>query len=336
MPALVLSEQGTRLTKRGERLVVFKGSDVILDVPALTVDSVQLMGQGVQISHAALAFLNQRGIPVFLMSKEGTRITSVLHGPVPRNAELRLAQAKAILEQSPQLTFLVQALISRKLAHQQTLLRRYGTHWGGVGSAAQHTLGQMEQAVQKSHDLDQIRGYEGAGAAAYWKAWRAVFFEAWAFNGRKYYPPTDPINALLSFGYTLLLNNLLAAVHYVGLDPALGVFHVPQAQRPSFALDIQEEFRPLVIDALVIEVLDSGQLQREHFTAPAPQSGAVYASKAVKKMFVQAYAQRLTQTIVHPVTQRQETLQNCIQLQLQQVARVLNGEQAAYLPLVWN
>jgi CRISP-associated protein Cas1 len=163
-----------------------------------------------------------------------------------------------------------------------------------------------------------------------------VLQRPWGFSKRAYYPPPDPINALLSFGYTLLLNEVLGVVQGKGLDPYLGFFHTVQHGRPSLALDLEEEFRAVVVDAAVLELLDAQAVAPADFTQPADKPGAIYAGEGVRRRFVEAYETRMNQRVVYGPTQTQETLRRCVALQVDQLARVLLGEQPAYPPFVWT
>jgi len=141
----------------------------------------------------------------------------------------------------------------------------------------------------RASTIDMVRGYEGAAAAAYFGAWRTALTQPWQFNGRNVHPPREPVNALLSFGYTLALNEVLAAVQTVGLDPYLGSFHVTERGRPSLALDLLEEFRPLLTDRLVFELLRSGALTPAQFERPPQQPDAVYLNAEGRALFVERY-----------------------------------------------
>lgn len=169
-----------------------------------------------------------------------------------------------------------------------------------------------------------------AGAAAYWGAWRLALPPAWRFEGRAYFPPPDPVNALLSFGYTLALNDVLAAVQLVGLDPYFGTFHVIEAGRPSLALDLLEEFRPVLVDRLVLELVNTKAITPAQFEQPAERPGAVYLDAGGRALFIDRY-EALLQTRVPVAGDEQTTLRRVLRLQAHTVARVMRGEQAEYV-----
>jgi CRISPR-associated protein Cas1 len=178
--------------------------------------------------------------------------------------------------------------------------------------------------------IDIVRGYEGAAAAAYFGAWRQSLPATWNFSGRAFYPPPDPVNALLSFGYTLALNDVLTAVQITGMDPYLGIFHVIEAGRPSLALDILEEFRPLVVDRLVLDLLSTSAISRERFERPPQRPEAIYLDQAGRALFVDRYEALLQRKETLP-SGEQTLLRRILLLQTQSVARVMRGEQEQYV-----
>ena len=319
---------------KSERLIVLHGKDQLDDIPIIKVDRVVVIGRGIQVSSAALVFLAQQGIPLVFTSRSNKFLASV-SGGLGTNGAVRLAQATVVNETHRALP-IVQAIVAGKLANQHTLLERYGTTWGGLGGRAKATIQQMIQRTAQTGDADQARGMEGAGAAAYWAAWVAVFLSGWGFAKRAYYPPPDPLNALLSFGYTLLLNDVLTAVQIVGLDPYLGFFHTVQHGRPSLALDLEEEFRAVVVDRTVLELLDANAIRPDQFTAVPDKPGAIYATDSARHAMIAAYEARMNSPMRYRPTGTQETLRRVILLQTYHLARVLTGEDAQYQPIGWD
>jgi CRISPR-associated protein Cas1 len=177
--------------------------------------------------------------------------------------------------------------------------------------------------------IDVVRGQEGAAAAAYFGAWRAALPPQWRFSGRAFYPPPDPINAMLSFGYTLALHSVLTAVHTTGLDPYLGTFHTPDVGRPALALDLLEEFRPLVVDRLVLELVLHQRISPQQFEHPPHHPEAVYLDAVGRAVLVEEYERALQQTATLP-TGEQTRLRHVMLMQAQAAARVIRGDQAAY------
>lgn len=164
----------------------------------------------------------------------------------------------------------------------------------------------------------------------YLGTWRAALGQVWGFQGRAFYPPPDPVNATLSFGYTLLLHDVLAAGQIAGLDPYLGTFHAPEAGRPSLALDLMEEFRPLVADRLTLTLLQSGELQPEQFAPSQERPGTFALDAAGRALFIARYEQAM-QTPTPLPSGEQTPLRRIILLQAQAFVRAVRGEQPAYV-----
>jgi CRISP-associated protein Cas1 len=174
---------------------------------------------------------------------------------------------------------------------------------------------------------------EGAAAAVYFSGIAALFPEWAGFQGRNRRPPKDPANSVLSFGYALLLSEAVSAVEQVGLDPTIGVFHT-DGDRPSLALDLMEEFRPLLVDTVAIELFTRGRLSTGDFTED-PGSGAVLMTKPAQRVVVAAFEERLLTPAHHPATDKRTTYRRALTLQARQIAQCLTGD-AVYLPMRWR
>ncbi len=325
MTTLYIQQQGTHVYKRDNQVIVSKDGQKLEDLPLAKLDQVVLMGRGVQISTALLIDLIERGIPVTFTNQRGSRHYFTAAPSPSRFGELRTRQMYFVHSPTQALE-LARAIILAKLTNQASLLRNTG--WPAAATA----IVQINAAIRSAQDspnIDVLRGYEGAGAAAYFGAWRAALPVAWGFQGRAFYPPPDAVNAMLSFGYTLALNDMLHAVQITGLDPYLGTFHAVEAGRPSLALDLMEEFRPMVVDRLVLDMMQSGNLGRERFERPAERQDAIYLDQAGRAIFVDRY-ELLMQSRVPVRPHEQTTLRRAFLLQAQAVARVMRGEQERY------
>lgn len=278
------------------------------------------------MSTALLVDLIERGVPVTLTNQYGSRHYATLTAGPSRFGELRTRQM-FLVNTPDQPLLLARNIIEAKLHNQRALLTATG--WAAAPTAITQIDAAL-QALAQATTIDIVRGYEGTAAAAYFAAWRASLPPAWGFGGRAFYPPPDLINALLSFGYTLALHDVLTAVQITGLDPYLGTFHAPDPGRPSLALDLLEEFRPLVVDRLVLDLVRNNTLDRRHFERPQQRPEAVHLNNAGRTIFIDRY-EALIQTKVRLSTGEQTPLRRVMLLQVQQVARVVRGEQAQYM-----
>jgi CRISP-associated protein Cas1 len=326
MTTLYVQEQGTKVRKKDNQVLVTKGDKIVQEAPLGKLDQVVLMGRGVQISTALLVDLLTRGIPVFITNQAGSRVYAALAQGVSRFGELRTQQMHLV--HSPERAIeLARAIVQAKLTNQRTLLA--ATQW----KAAAVALVQIEQALAgalAATTVDMVRGFEGTAAAAYFGAWRVTLSKTWGFKGRAFHPPPDPINALLSFGYTLVLHEALGAIQLTGLDPYLGTFHVIEVGRPSLALDLLEEFRPLIVDRLVLELVQTEQITRQHFERPQQQQEAVYLDARGRSLLIDRY-ELIMQSPAQLPNGEQTTLRRVVLLQAQALARVVRGEQERYV-----
>ncbi|MGC9395653.1 MAG: CRISPR-associated endonuclease Cas1 [Anaerolineae bacterium] len=331
MTTLYIKEQGAMLRRTGERLVVTKEKEVLEDIPILHVTQVVVMGN-VQVTTPAVALLLQRDVDVVFLSSRG-KYRGRLMSTGSRYAELRHAQLQ-MLSNTGAVLGVAKAVVDGKLANQRALLQQY---YKSTGTAAlQRAAGHIERARQQARhadNVDSLRGYEGTAGAAYFGALKALIPQEWGFVKRIYHPPPDPINALLSLGYTLLLKDMTAAVQVVGLDPFLGFFHVLDYGRPSLTLDLMETFRPLV-DAMVLDLVLDGRIQRKHF-ALSKRKGKQQAKleDTALQVYLRAYEAALEARIYYPETGSRTSRRRCMELQARELAQVVLGKRKAFRAL---
>lgn len=343
MSTLYVTEQGATLHKKGKRLLVWKGDQLINDIPLIKLEKVVLLGKGVSITTPAMFDLISQGIDVVYMTQRG-RFVSRLIGKEHNNCRLRFQQALFVGDMAASLN-LAKGIVEGKVKNQRTLVRRH-SHEVIQGQMRLELMAARIQQVQSAQNLDELRGIEGMAANHYFSLFKHLLKSPregrWGFYDRNYYPPKDPINALLSFGYTILLNEVTAACQQIGLDPYLGCLHAINYGRPSMALDILEEFRPVIVDSLVLDLVNHGRLQPKDFvlggaskTNSANKDG-VYMTPKARTTFLAAFEGRICQTVQHSETQQQLNFRQILQKQTQQVARIIQEKQAAYQPYVWR
>lgn len=245
MCTLYLDQQGARLAKAGGRLVVQDRDGGERSLPLEQVDRVLVYGR-VQVTTDALDALLERGVPTTLLSSRGWvrgHLLADCGGQVRRRAR----QYELIRDPALALPF-ARALVAAKLRNQRWLLRTLDQRAAATG------LEPFIELAEHAGGIDSLRGIEGSGARAYFAAFPALLAgSAFQFPGRRKRPATDPVNAVLSLGYTLLLAEVRNALHGYGLDPFAGVFHASDGGQPSCALDLMEPLRPLV-DRLVLRL----------------------------------------------------------------------------------
>ncbi len=288
-------------------------------VPAQTVEQIVLMGNP-QITGDALTYALNLGMPVHYLTYFGKYIGSALPG-YSRNGQLRLAQFELYRDTEKRLE-LVKAIVTAKIHNQRSLLYRH--------DQKDDPLKLRKSLVKEQQTLDQVRGIEGIAAREYFSYWNDILKHGWTFPGRKRRPPSDPVNALLSFAYGLVRVQVTAAVHIVGLDPYIGYLHEVHHGQPAMVLDLMEEFRPLVADSLVISIINNREIKLEEFTNSL---GAYRLSDRGRKKFLQAFERKMNDEFKHPVFGYRCSYRRAIELQARLLGRHLQ-EKVAYKPLM--
>ncbi|MFQ5578541.1 MAG: CRISPR-associated endonuclease Cas1 [Anaerolineae bacterium] len=193
------------------------------------------------------------------------------------------------------------------------------------------TLTPQAARAQKS----VLMGLEGRGAKAYFGIFRAALNRRLTFNARTRRPPRDPVNALLSLGYTLLTANAITALEIVGLDPYCGFLHGLKAYgRPALALDLMEEFRPVIVDSVVLTLVNKCMATAKDFEPARPGSGGVYLTRRGLRTFFEQYTRRLNTTVYCPPAGRPLSYQKILEVQARRMARMIEGEVDDYTPFL--
>jgi len=326
---LYVQEQGARVGKQSESLVISRNGNELARAPLKDVSQLVLCGN-VFVSAQTIHLLCEAGIPIVHLSR-GNWFYGVTHGIHLRNAYNRAAQFDAADNPERQLR-LAKAIVAAKGANQRTLLRRNGSP---RPERALVDMRRLLKAVAQARDRDELLGIEGAVAAAYFREFARMLGSGdletdWDFEGRNRRPPLDPINTLLSFGYALLAKECTVALLAEGLDPWWGLFHQPRHGRPALALDLMEEFRPLVVDSAVVTAVNTRMVSRSDFERT--KSGCMLKPGG-RKAFIRAYEGRLDQLITHPLFQYKCSWRAVVRVQARLLARWLRGDIPDYIPI---
>jgi CRISPR-associated protein Cas1 len=358
MGVAYILEQGASVGREGERLVVKKGSAVLHSLHIFKLEQLVLFGQ-VAMTPAAVSYVLQHGVDTVFMTRSGRYRGRLqpLHG---KNITLRCEQFQKMTDESF-CTRSSRAIILGKLANMRTNLMRLNRAREELELEDQ-VLGLkrlMEKAVE-ADSIDSLRGYEGRGAAVYFDGFSKGFLaEGIEFRKRVRRPPTDPVNALLSLGYTLLFNSVMAAVSLVGFDPYLGCLHTVEYGRPSLALDLMEEWRPVIVDSLVLSVFNLKTITGEDFIRsrveeaeddedplneePTPAQAAeadgprplpVKLTDAGFRKFIAQFERKMGEKVRFHLTGQQFSYRDCIREQVRHFARHVRGEDKEYQPML--
>jgi CRISP-associated protein Cas1 len=318
-------------------------------IPLAKIDEVVVLGE-VTLTASAMHLLLERDIEITFLGYYG-QFKGRLSPPFSKNAILRLAQYRAHQDMTKRCE-LARRFVMGKLSNQRTMLQRYNRRQSdmemrqGIEQMG-NLLGQLAALpVEKAHvaqrlvsgdhsiagtPLEAIMGMEGAGSAAYFRYFGKLLSDPkqWPFPGRVKRPPTDPVNSLLSFGYSLLTNKVASAVQLVGFDHFVGYLHSSFYGRPALALDLVEEFRPIIVDSVVLTMLNHRMLTRDDFVV---ELGAYRLKDEQRKIFFTQFEERLNEEVIHPTFGYKVTYRRCLELQVRLLAKVLTGEIDEYPP----
>jgi CRISP-associated protein Cas1 len=322
---LYVQEHSARIGLRGDCLVVKRLEGDDREVKLYDTSQVSVFGNA-QLTTQAMRRLMQEGISVSFFSTGG-KLLGRATGLGSNNVELRVAQYAAARDPS----FCVEIsrkLVVSKIRNCRTFLRRNHEE---LNPGTLDGLKQLARKASEAEALDSLLGIEGSAARLYFSEFAGLFSPkekpGFDFHGRNRRPPRDPVNAMLSFAYALLTKDLVNAVACTGLDPLLGYYHQPRFGRPALALDLMEEFRPLVADSVVVAAVNNGILQAQDFH----QTPAGVSIKApARKRFIEAYERRVDQLVTHPVFGYRISYRRVLEVQARLLGRLLLGELEEY------
>lgn len=321
---LYVQEQGARIGVSGEELVVKgKGPEVRARIP--NVSQVTIFGN-VQISTQAMRILFDRGLNVSFMSTGGW-FNGRATGTDSKNIELRIAQHRAMADEGVCLR-LARGVVASKIRNCRTLLRR---NFSLVTETVLFELEQFAKKAEQSDSLGSLLGIEGTAARSYFASFSGMLkgeaSNVFELDGRNRRPPRDPVNALLSLAYSMLTKEVVHAVAVAGLEPLLGFYHQPRFGRPALALDLMEEFRPILADSVVISALNTSVLDREDFLE---HPTGVSLKPAGRRRFLLAFERRMDQLVTHPVFGYRISYRRVLEVQARLFGRFMLGEIDAY------
>jgi CRISPR-associated protein Cas1 len=330
MRPLYLNTQGVRVGKSGGVLQVKENDKVVLEVRVGETCQVSLLGN-VQISTQAVQALCEAEVPVCYFSMGGW-FYGITMGLNERNVFLRRNQFR-LAEQEYFALALARRLVAGKVRNQRTLLQRNHVEPDRNTLAG---LKEMAERAEHASRLDELLGIEGNAARLYFGGFAGMIKPdevsnaaefSFDFEGRNRRPPRDPINAMLSLGYSLLAKDLTVACYAVGFDPYIGYYHQPRFGRPALALDLMEPFRPLIADSAVLTAVNTGMVSPKDFVRAG---NSVALTAGGRKGFLRAYELRMDTLVTHPLFDYRVSYRRLLEIQARLLARVLDGEIAEY------
>lgn len=329
---LYVTDHRARIRMRKGTIVV-EQADGWRRVPIESLDGLVLTGRA-EITNDAIGELVRRGIRIAALSKTG-RLRFAIGGPVSGNVHLRIAQLEKATS-TDESNELARCLVAGKLQNCRRVARR----WMGDAGVIERTvmeveiaqIGSLIEGLKSAPSADHIRGIEGDGSRRYFKCMGIHLGSAdppIRFEQRNRRPPRDPVNAVLSFVYGLVLTELVGALDAVGLDPQIGYLHRPRSGRQSLALDLLEEFRPSVADRFSVALLARHQLTENHFQKAG---GACYLSEPGRTALLELWEDYRNRETEHKLLGRSVGLWSLLSTQATLLARHIRGDLPVYPP----
>lgn len=325
MSTLYLLHQGTTLHKERGRFLIQQKNDstniVDNEIPIREVERILVMGS-IQVTAAAIFACLDAQISIVFLSKTGDYKGHLWPADM---GDLKAEKMQFLQQENEDFRLTIaRAIVRGKLVNSKRLLLK---------SNRKHSLPKVADliagissdiaGIEKASSLEVLRGYEGIGAARYFSAFGELITNPnFQFTERNRRPPKDPVNSLLSFGYTVLFNTVLGLIFAEGLNPYLGNLHGSDRKGPCLGFDLVEEFRSVIVDSTVLKLLNKNIIKPSDFTQPN-QVGGVYLSDSARRTFIKKIEERLSESVSHPDVQESVSLRRAIQLQVRRYKQCL-------------
>jgi CRISP-associated protein Cas1 len=340
MPTACVHHPGSRITLESERLVIAftddEGNALKRDVPLRDLDRL-IIAESVSISSPALAAALRRAIPVSFIDGQGRFLGAFQPAAIDHGAA-RLRHYQRTLDPAFGLTISGKIIVA-KIYNQRRLIQRVAANRKAEGRPVPPMTGGILEALdrsmahaRKAHTIDALRGHEGIAAARYFSAWAALLPDGFPFERRSTRPPLNPVNAVLSFASTLVYHETHSYLHAHGLDPALGLLHTTENGRWSLALDLMEPFRPVLGEALTLDLFSHKMLNATHFE---PHGGGIYLTKEGRGKLILQYEKRMERQFMSESAGHRTTLRQQLENQAVMLKSALD-DPAKFEPFLMN
>lgn len=335
----VTTPQST-IVRDNEAVAIRYEGETRLRVPIHNLDGIVCFG-AIAATPPLIALCAERGVSLTFLGMYGHFQARVV-GPVSGNIHLRKAQYRAA-DQPELRAHIARSIILGKLTNSRASVMRSARETGdddprqGRLRQAASALARVAARAAETEDLDALRGREGEGAAIYFSVFNDMIRNddpTFRFDGRNRRPPRDAVNALLSFTYSLLTHDAVSALESVGLDPAAGFLHADRPGRPGLALDLIEEFRPILADRSALSLINLKQVAPRGFDVN--EAGGVMMNDATRKELLTRYQGRKREEIFHPFLNEKIQVGLLMHIQARLMARCLRDDLDAYPPFLWK
>jgi CRISPR-associated protein Cas1 len=337
---LYLTQPKSFVSKEGNTIVVEQDGKKVAQLPTHAVGAIVCFGFGIVLTPPLMEHCAENGVTISYLSEYGKFLGRV-EGPVKGNVLLRRQQYRLADNAAASLE-IARTIVAAKVQNSRSSLTRFLRNYSGhaatdvVSTTASWLANQLE-SIRRCSQMDALRGLEGDAANNYFGVFDHLILqqkEDFRFSGRNRRPPLDNVNALLSFAYTLLANDLRSALECVGLDPYVGFLHCDRPGRPSLALDLMEEFRAPLVDRLILNLINMKMIRPEQFVRQA--TGEVQMDTEARKTLLTLYQQRKREELSHPFLEEEMEIGLMFLAQARLLARHIRGDIDYYLAFLWR
>ncbi len=329
---LYITRQESYLHKERETIVIKQGKDKLGQFPAISINNILCFGQ-ISVSPFLMGYCGEQGIGLAFYTEYGKFLARV-QGKQTGNVLLRRAQYRWADNEEKSVS-IARLMVAAKITNARSVLMRELRNHGenSILSEAVAKLATSLRRVQHAQSIDETMGIEGDAASSYFGVFNELLRgSGFSFGGRVRRPPTDPVNALLSFAYTLITHECSSALQGIGLDPYVGFLHQDRPGRVSLALDLLEEFRSPWADRFILTLINRQQIQLNDFVTEA--SGAVRLKDDARKIFLTTWQERKQVEIKHPYLEEQVPIGLLPHCQAMLLARHIRGDTEYYPPYI--
>lgn len=317
LSTIYIQDQGTTLSYSQKRFIVSKKDDVLLDVPAIKIKQILILGQ-CSPTTPVIDYCLKTGIPISFASSRGSYYGRLV-APVANQVTLHQQQFVQCANKEFALK-MAKAFVEGKIHNQRSILQRRQRKLSTPKlESAIKFLSEMTKRSQKAITMDELRGYEGTCSATYFGVFGDVLDSGFSFSKREKFPATDPVNAMLSFGYTLLFQNIYSLVEMHNLHPYCGHLHAIRDGHPALVSDLMEEFRAPIVDSLVIYLINSHIIKPSDFEQIDGKNTKCLLKSEARKTFIDHFEKKLQAHITHPHTGYNIDYRRCIDLQIREL-----------------
>ena len=333
LSTLYILQEDIYLKLDGLNIVATKNGQVVGRVPFCNIENIVCFNY-MGCTPALMAKCGEEGVSLSFLAPNGKFLARV-HGPIKGNIHLRREQFRK-LEDEKVCLYLAQQSIRAKITNTKNFLMKSSREYKNLAPFLDNTINSLNESIlniEKTDNLDSLRGVEGDSAREYFNIFNNLILNKdFEFKLRTKRPPLDPVNAILSYLYTLLALDCESALETVGLDAYMGYFHVDRSGRPALALDLMEEFRCYLVDRCVLNLINLRKINITQFDFEP--SGAVIMSEDARKIVINEWQTRKKEEILHPVLQEKVSVGLLPYIQARFLAKFLRGEMEEYFPFI--